>query len=236
MSRSPRRIVAGVSRIGMGGVNAFLIEPGDGGLVLVDAGMRGDARAIGLAIRALGYTPHDLRGIVITHLHGDHVGGLASVKEHTRAEVWMHPADAAALREGVHMRDPEPGPGTLRSLVGRAAKLRPERREAAIAVEHEVADGETLPWDGLTAVHTPGHTAGHLALLLPRDGGVLFVGDAATNYGRLGSAPIYEDIAEGERSLRRLAALDFEVAAFSHGSTMLSGASARFRKRWPPEG
>jgi glyoxylase-like metal-dependent hydrolase (beta-lactamase superfamily II) len=99
-----------------------------------------------------------------------------------------------------------------------------------------VADGEELPWDGLLALRTPGHSAGHLALLLPRDGGVLFVGDAATNFGRLSWGPVYEDVAEGERSLRRLAALDFEVAAFAHGRTMRSGASARFRRRWPPEG
>jgi glyoxylase-like metal-dependent hydrolase (beta-lactamase superfamily II) len=238
VSQSPQRIATGVYRIGLGGVNAFLFETGDGGLVLVDTGIREAARAIGLAIRHLGYAPGDVRGIVITHLHGDHVGGLATVKEKTGAEVWMHPLDAAQVREGVAFRALQPGPGAVRSGLVHAIEFRERggRLRPAIAVEHEVGDGETLPWEGVLALHTPGHTAGHLALLLPRQGGVLFVGDAATNIGRLSWAPIYEDVTEGERSLRRLAALDFEVAAFAHGSTMKSGAAARFRRRWPPEG
>jgi glyoxylase-like metal-dependent hydrolase (beta-lactamase superfamily II) len=238
MSREPQRIAEGVYRIGLGGVNAFLVETDDGGLVLVDTGTRKDARAIGLAVRALGHVPRDVRGIVVTHLHGDHVGGLATVKAKTGAQVWMHPVDAAAVREGVGIRALEPGPGRVRTVIVRGIELRERggRPREPVAVEHEVADGEVLPWAGLLALHTPGHTAGHLALLLPRGGGVLFVGDAATNVGRLGWGPIYEDVAAGERSLRRLAALDFEVAAFAHGSTIKSGASARFRKRWPPQG
>jgi len=179
-----------------------------------------------------------VHGIVVTHLHGDHTGGLATVKERTGAEVWMHPADAAALREGVRTREVQLGPGPVRGVAARAVNRRAdaERRDDPVAVEHEVGDGEELPWDGLRALYAPGHTAGHLALLLPRGGGVLFVGDAATNFGWLSWGPIYEDIAEGERSLRRLAALDFEVAAFAHGRTMRSAASARFRRRWPPQG
>ena len=103
-------------------------------------------------------------------------------------------------------------------------------------VEHEVGDGEVLPFGGLRAVHTPGHTAGHLALLLPRDGGVLFVGDAASHMTHLGMSMIYEDVAEGRRSLAKLAALDFEVACFSHGRPMVGGADRRFRARWARPG
>jgi glyoxylase-like metal-dependent hydrolase (beta-lactamase superfamily II) len=73
-------------------------------------------------------------------------------------------------------------------------------------------------------------------LLLPRDGGVLFVGDSATNFGRLSYGPIYEDVAAGEASLHRIAGLQFEVAAFSHGRPSRAHASEHFRKRWPAEG
>ena len=100
-----------------------------------------------------------------------------------------------------------------------------------IAVEHDVQDGEVLPF-GATALHTPGHTEGHIALLLPRDGGVLFTGDAATNLLRLGVGPIYEDVDEGMRSLRRLAGLQFETALFSHGRPLSPRAAERFRARF----
>jgi glyoxylase-like metal-dependent hydrolase (beta-lactamase superfamily II) len=209
----------------------FFVEDEEGGLWLIDTGVEPGAERIGGAIRGLGRAPQALCGIVVTHLHGDHTGGLAEVKAHTGAEVWMQAVDAAAVREGMRVRALEPGPGALRTLLVRAIESRPARPADPVAVEHDVHDGDTLPF-GAVAVHTPGHTAGHLALLLPRDGGVLFTGDAATNVGRLGAAPIYEDVDEGRRSLRKLADLQFETALFAHGRPLTPRAAERFRARF----
>jgi len=227
----PKQVASGVYQLGLGGVNVFFVEDDDGGLWLVDAGVSVAADRIGCGILALGRTPRELRGVVVTHLHGDHVGGLAAVKRHTGAEVWMGSGDAPLVREGTTLRTLEPGPGLLREVIVRAMARRPVRSSEPVAVEHEVHDGDLLPF-GATALHTPGHTAGHIALLLPRDGGVLIAGDAATNWGRLGVGPVYEDVGEGMRSLHRLAGLEYETALFAHGRPLAPGASARFRARF----
>jgi glyoxylase-like metal-dependent hydrolase (beta-lactamase superfamily II) len=227
----PKRVADGVYQLALGGVNVFFVEDDVAGLWLIDAGTEPGAERIGGGIRALGRAPEELRGVVITHLHGDHVGGLAAVREHTGAAVWMGAEDAALVREGRWGRALEPGPGLLRTVIVRAMGDRLLRVRTPIAVEHDVRDGDELPF-GATALHTPGHTAGHLALLLPRAGGVLFTGDAATNFGRLSVGPVYEDVDEGLRSLRRLAELRFETALFSHGRPLTPDADARFRARF----
>jgi glyoxylase-like metal-dependent hydrolase (beta-lactamase superfamily II) len=224
-------VASGIYQLGLGAVNVLFVEDDEGGLWLVDAGVEPGAERIGGGIRALGRAPQELRGVVVTHLHTDHTGGLAAVKAHTGAEVWMGAEDAALVRAGRRGRALEPGPGAFRTLVVRAIGDRTLRERDPVAVEHDVQGGDLLPL-GATAVHTPGHTAGHLALLFPRDGGVLFAGDAATNLLRLGVGPVYEDVEEGLRSLRRLSGLEFETALFAHGRPLGPRASERFRARF----
>ena len=48
----------------------------------------------------------------------------------------------------------------------------------------------------------------------------------------LGMSPVYEDLAEGRRSLAKLAGLDFEVAVFGHGKPIVGGAADRFRRKF----
>jgi glyoxylase-like metal-dependent hydrolase (beta-lactamase superfamily II) len=229
MTAKAKEVARGVYQVGLRGVNVFLIDAGDG-LVLVDAGLKGSPAHITEAIYSLGRLPQDVIAIVVTHTHRDHVGGLAEMKRHTGAEVWMHPADAALVRDGLYGRPFGPGRDRASRAITRAMNLLPASRGEPVAVAHEVSDGEVLPFDGLRAVHTPGHTAGHLALLLPREGGVLFVGDAASNMLRTGLSPLNEDVAGAWRSLRSLAALQFEVACFAHGRALRGKASEAFRE------
>lgn len=230
-----RQIVPGVYEISLGFVNAFLIEAD--GLTLIDTGVAGSAGKILDAVRELGKQPRDIRHILVTHCHADHTGSLHELKTATGAPAYMHPVDAELVRVGRATRPVQPGPGLFNHLLFRLFMAR--RRSAPTTIEptsidREVRDGEKLPIaGGIRAMHTPGHTAGHLSFYWPRHGGVLFAGDAGGNMFGLGYAPIYEDVRQGQASLARLACEDFAVACFGHGKAIVGGAARRFRRKWP---
>jgi glyoxylase-like metal-dependent hydrolase (beta-lactamase superfamily II) len=227
-------VVPGLWQVPISFVNAYILE-GDDGLVLIDTGFAGSADKIENAVRSIARDPREIRQILPTHCHGDHAGSLAELKRRTGATVSMHAEDAAMVRAGQARRRFLVSPGLINGIVGRLiAWLAPAAIEPA-EVEHEIGDGETIPGaGGLRAIHVPGHSAGQLAFLWPRHGGVLIVADAAANAFGLNFSPVYEDLDEGRRSLAKLAALDFEVACFGHGGPIKTGAAVRFRRHWPP--
>lgn len=232
--RAPERIVDGVYRLRLGFVSAYLLDTDDG-LVLVDCGEAGRGDRIAAMVGALGRTVGEIRHILVTHHHPDHIGSLADLSRRTEAPVWVHAADAAFVRGDRTWSGPEPVSRPGRLLRPLLVRLQPDRPEP-VRVDHLLGDRDRLPAaGGVQVVHTPGHTPGHVAFLLPRDGGVLIAGDAATNVGRLRSgghrlgAMVTDDLVTAHDSFRLLAGLEFEVAVFGHGAPLRSGAAERFR-------
>jgi glyoxylase-like metal-dependent hydrolase (beta-lactamase superfamily II) len=225
----PDEVARGVYRIALRGVSVFLVEANDK-LVLIDTGLKNSPPRITEAIYSMGRLPQEVVAIVVTHAHRDHTGGLAEMRRRTGAEVWMHASDAVLVEGALPHRPFGPGQNRAADVLRRVMNVAPEGRLEPVPVAHEVADGDELPFDGLRAFHTPGHSVGHLALLLPRDGGVLFVGDALSNTFRTGLSLLNEDVEGSRRSLARLATLEFDVACFAHGRPLRHGASAAFRE------
>lgn len=222
-------IVPGVYGIGMGYVNAFLVAADDG-LVLVDSGLAGKKDAILSAVAGAGRQPADVRHILITHHHIDHIGSLADLKEATGAPCYVHPADSPIVRGD--QPQPGPNPGSLLGRLAAPILSRLSTPAPPADVDVEVSDGEELPLaGGIRVVHTPGHTPGHLSFLLPAKRS-LFVGDAAANMLRLG-LPIgmfTADREQAKESVRKLAALEFDIACFGHGSVLKGEANLKFRR------
>jgi glyoxylase-like metal-dependent hydrolase (beta-lactamase superfamily II) len=220
---SVREIVDGVFEIGLGYVHAHLVVVDDGA-VLVDTGLPGRSAKVEQALHDAGRTVGEIRTILLTHRHPDHVGGLAELRRRSGARVVAHAADAPAITGA----RPVPATGIQRVI---ALVTKPP--EDAPVDEELTADGPTsVP--GFHAVHTPGHTAGHVSYLLDRTGGVLFAGDAAAG-GRGGTVRrtprmFGEDPARAATSVARLAELDFEVAVFGHGRAVTGRAVDRFRE------
>jgi glyoxylase-like metal-dependent hydrolase (beta-lactamase superfamily II) len=193
-------------------INSFALAGSDGGVTVIDAGLKlATARkrlVAGLA--AIGATPADVRRVVVTHAHPDHAGGLAGLVELTGAEVLAHERESVYLRDG---RSPRTRRGSARSF-------------PKVTVTGEFQDGVLLP-AGLRAVHTPGHSPGHTALLHEQTG-VLFTGDAVVNLRGVRYAPgfLCTDPDRNRSSADLLGELDFEVLAFAHGPELRRDAKA----------
>ncbi len=225
------QIVPGVYAISAGPVNAFLLEGSDG-CTLIDCGFPGSAAKILEAVRGLGKQEKDIRHIVLTHAHQDHIGSFAALKKATGADAYMHPADAPIATSGRGFRPLKPAPGLMTGLLFRLF-VRPVTSVEAAPIDHLVEDGQQLPIaGGLTVVHVPGHCSGQIALLSPQNGGVLFAADACSNMMGVGWSLGYEDFEAGKRDLRKLAGLKFEIACFGHGKAILQGAAGKFKEKF----
>ncbi|MFG3407011.1 MBL fold metallo-hydrolase [Streptomyces sp. NPDC048142] len=191
-------------------------------LTLIDAGDVESAAAIESAIRTLGHDPARIRRIVLTHGHRDHYGAAQELADRYGSEIIAHALDAPVVRG----ERPVPGPDLLdweRPLYehGLTCPDAPPTR-----VDREVSGGEVLPFgDGARVVHAPGHTAGSIALHLPRHG-VLFAGGTVASVERVMLGVFNVDRAEAAATFRRLAALAPRAVCFGHGDPLTEDAAA----------
>jgi metallo-beta-lactamase class B len=136
--------------VGTCGIAAILVTS-DEGHVLIDAGTGKGAAPIAANIEALGFSLTDVKLLLHSHEHFDHVGGLADLQRRTGARLLASPAAAPVLASG-RSADDDPQKGALDPF-------------APVRVDGAVRNGEVVRLGNLalTAFATPGHTSGALS-------------------------------------------------------------------------
>jgi glyoxylase-like metal-dependent hydrolase (beta-lactamase superfamily II) len=226
------QIFPGVHNLSLGAVNCLLIEDGEQ-LTVIDTGYAKSEAAILAAAQGLGRPPSAITQIVLTHCHPDHAGSAAALQRRTGAQLWAHHADAEVVRGHVPMVRSQPSPGLSYKILYWLFIKNVSPEIETTEIHNEISDAQVLPISGgLRAIHTPGHSAGHLAFVLERDGGLLIAGDACSNMASLDYSIVYDDFAAGQRSLAKLTAVPCQTICFGHGKPLSGPAVERFRRRW----
>ena len=224
-----RKITERVYQITLGPVNAFVID--SDGLTLVDTGYKGSMERIFKAIRKSGKNPADIRRIILTHLHPDHVGSAAEIKKQLNIPVLAHEVDADLIETGAGGRDSKiSSPGVLNWLLFQIFIKRAPMTTEPVQVGQRLKSDEVLDIaGGIEIVHTPGHTQGHIALRLPEEQ-LLIAGDICANMFGLDWSVVYEDLELARQSIQKVAELEFDKAVFGHGIPLRTMAASKFRK------
>jgi metallo-beta-lactamase class B len=219
---APLTIVGPIHYVGTEDLAAYLITT-PAGHILLDGAVPSMAGAIEQSIRTLGFKPEDIRILLTTQAHFDHVGTLAHFKRISKASVRIMQGDDTLVADG----------GKSDYLLGGRADAHFEPVKPDVVLK----DGDVIALGGvsLTAIHTPGHTPGCATYTMTvADGGrsyaVVFPGSTTVNPGtRLVRNPSYPGIAADYRkTFDRLAALKPDIFLGAHASFFdLAGKRAR---------
>ena len=101
-------------------VACYLIDTGDG-LILIDTAMHETAYLMIENIRKLGYELTDIKKILLSHAHIDHIGGCRTMKELTGAKVYLGKRDLIFLHERKELHPQSAGLRDLKKLPGSTA-------------------------------------------------------------------------------------------------------------------
>jgi glyoxylase-like metal-dependent hydrolase (beta-lactamase superfamily II) len=229
------QLAPGVHRIGEGLVNSYLLEEG-GEVTVIDAGMAGQWQGLVAELATMGRTLDDVRAIVLTHGHTDHIGFAERGRRERGWPVEVHEADAALARGEV----PNPARNGRVRAGPMASFLWWALRHGGLRTAHlgEVAtfgDGATLDVPGSPrVVLVPGHTPGSAALHAAGPE-ALFVGDAmctrSVTTGDRGPriAPFSADQEQARASLARLEGIAARLVLPGHGDPFTGGIDEAVR-------
>jgi len=208
----PLRIVGNLYYVGTFDLAVYLITTSAGN-ILINTGINDSVAGIRSNIEALGFRFADIKLLLATHGHWDHVAGMAEIKRLTGARMLMHEDDAPMLEDG--------GNSDYRYLQGRGPIYE------AVAVDQRLKDGDKVRLGDteLTVLHHPGHTKGATSFTFTtrdrgRDYSVLIANMASINPGvMVGGMPGFPGITQAyTQTLAKQKQLKPDIWVASHAA------------------
>jgi glyoxylase-like metal-dependent hydrolase (beta-lactamase superfamily II) len=177
----------------------YLLNLGE--VVLIDAGAGPSYEQIARNIEGLGLKPSNLKAVILTHCHIDHIGGAPQFRDAFGAQIIMHQLDAEAVEQGNDRMTAASWYNLSFSPMAVDVKLQKEEERLRFG------DQEII------CLHTPGHTPGSLSVYLDQ-------GDKRILFGQDIHGPFSEefgsDLAAWRRSMKRLLALEADILCEGH--------------------
>ena len=211
-------------------------QPGSGDLSLVDAGLMGKGQYKLDALKKLGVALSDIKRIIMTHTHLDHIGCLSEILDAVpQAALWVHGTEAAFLEKGdervVY------GMGMFKNM----CQMQYGLKEGAFAyhVDRTLEGGDMLNLGGTEweVLHIPGHSPGSIGLY-NRPEKILIPGDVVYADYAIGRFDLHgASGSQHKDSLLALAKLDVEVLLPGHNRILEkvpSGYIMDTARQWGP--
>ena len=223
-----KTLAKGVYQIDTGKANVFLLE-GKDGLALVDAAVYGVKDKLKKTLQKNGFALSDIKHILVTHAHVDHVGGLKELQIATGAEVWAHRLETPFILRGEHTPYPDGSQlGLLDRAVGGLIGAFVGSRQPPAPIHNELEEGDILSAvrKNLLAIHLPGHSPGQVGYWLPEER-VLLGGDVAMHllpWLHLPLGAYTPDMDEAKRSVQKVAMLKPQTLGLGHGAPLIGNA------------
>ena len=174
------------------------------GAILIDGGMTPQhVDNIAAELKSIGKKWSDVKAILITHKHGDHIRNLPQLVELTGAPVQAHENEAPLIKEAIDV-------------------------EVKGLEDHTV-----LPWcGGIELIHVPGHSEGNSSYYLKKHRAMI-AGDTifGDEDGNLIPPPerYCLDVEQATREMRRLLDYDFDAFIYTHGKDIIGGAKEKVK-------